>query len=87
MQGSAYNVGLPPQQTQNIAPTAGAITQDINQLGPYGNVAQGTLPYAQQTAMQQYNNPYASQMQGAANQISPYGMQGAMNQFGAPGTS
>lgn len=83
MQSYAGNVGLPPQQSTQIGGTIGGAQQGIQGLSPYTQMGQSFAPYAQQAAMNMYNNPYSGQAMAGAAQAAPYGVAAGQAQFGA----
>ncbi len=83
MSSPANDVQIPPPLPG--VGQAGAGSQSALQgLGQFNTFGQ-TLGQATGVEQSQFNNPYASQMQTAANQFSPLGMQGGLNTFGAGG--
>lgn len=79
----ASNVQLPPQQSLNIGPTSNAAFSGIGDLSnTYSGLGGSVLPFAQQTAGNLYNNPYASQAQSGANLASGIGANAALTGYG-----
>ena len=72
----------PVYQPQNSAGADQGAYSGTQQLGQY-NTAGQTLPYAQNTFQNLYNNPYAGGYQNAANTIAPWAGAGGAQQFGA----
>jgi len=82
--GGAGDVKAPPSyQFQNMGGADVGAYGGIQGLGQFGNLATGTLPYAQSTFNQQFNNPYAGGAQSGANFASGLGQNAALGAYGA----
>lgn len=84
---NASAVKLPGQWDPGWGNLAAANTGALSGIQnlPGANLGQTTLPMAQQTAQNLYNNPYAGGFQQGAGVASGLGQQGALNQYGAGG--
>ena len=81
--GQPKDVQLPPQWTMpNMTGAAGGAYSGIQNLAPYTNLASSTIPYAQNTFSNLYNNPYAGTMQTGANVASGLGENAALGAYG-----
>ncbi len=74
----------PVYQPQNSAGADAGAYSAIGSLPNY-NVGAQTLPFAQNTFQNLYNNPYAPQYQGGANAIAPWATAAGGQQYGAGG--
>lgn len=82
----ASNVQLPPQwQMPGMNQAAGNASAGIGNLGSYGNVAQGTMPFGQSTFSNLYNNPFAQQYQSGAGTAGALGTNAALTGYGLGG--
>lgn len=68
-------------QMPNMGQGANQAFSQIGGLNQFGNLGSGVLPQAQQTANNLYNNPFASQGLGGAQQAAGMGGQAAMTGF------
>lgn len=81
--GGAGNVQLPPQfNMPNMGGAASNAFSGIQNLGQYTNLASSSMPFAQNTFQNLYNNPYAGGFQGAAGQAAGMGQNAAVGAYG-----
>lgn len=84
--GGTNQPNAPPQFIMpNMGDAANSAFSGIQGLAPFGQTGLNTLPFGQNTFNNLYNNPFAGQMQGAANTAAGLGTGAATTAFNTGG--